>query len=73
MANEKIVLVLDHDKDTKNFKRFSQSRDMADSLGNQAFGSVGLPKGFSAERIYVTVSTTMPKELRGQKLPKAVS
>lgn len=71
--NKTLTLVMDHDKDTKNARRFTMSRELQDALPDIGFGSVYIPKGNTvvgdADRIFVTVSTTAPASLKDVKLP----
>ena len=67
--NKDIVMVFDHDKMTKNNKRFSVTQEIRDALKNDSFGSIYLPAGFGEERVYVTVSTKEPASLKDVDLP----
>lgn len=59
---------MDTDRDTKRFRRFVVTEELAKTMGGDTVGTIYLPADTEAERIYVTISTKKPEGFK-KKLP----
>jgi hypothetical protein len=66
------VVVLDFDKNTTRYKRFTMPESLKEVNGTDVTASAYLPLDVDADRVYVTISTKKPEGFT-KKLPPVAS